>query len=318
MNKAVFHVCVFNITLLVLALCVSNRSEAAQFSLDVAGAYSSNMERESDGEAGFFVFTRFAGQALLPQILNLDSQIGLILEDKHYQGGASAQLGELYVGGFLYRGNIIELSCTGSGTYDRDSLVPEDDFYAAALEPQGVIHLTPTLDLGVAYYVQWRNYADKVELPGTGGMRMEHASMGKHTPADKIKLETRREQTRRTHLGLTWVPRADMLITAAGTYSDNSASVAMERWYAWGGEMELIWELRPTLGVNLLGGVVRQKYPETRNNRADTIKHAGLHANYYLERGELYLGLEWERDSSNIAAETYSVRTITCGTRIYF
>jgi len=318
MNKAVFHACVFNITLLVLALCVSNRSEAAQFSLDLAGAYSSNMEREPGGESGFFALTRFDALASLPSVLRVHSQVGLFLEDKRYQGGDSAQWGELHVGSFLYHSSIIELSCTGSGTYVRESLIPEDDFYAAALEPQVRLHLTPTLDLGVAYYVQWRNYIHKVESRGGGGMRREHESMDMHNPREHAQYETRRECTQRTRLELTWMPRADMLIMTAGSYSDNAASVAMERWYAWRGELGLIWDPSPAFGIHLWGNLTRQEYPETTNRREDTINHAGIRANYYLGHGSFYLEFDWERDSSNIATETYSGRTLTCGTRFYF
>jgi hypothetical protein len=318
MKKAVFHACVFNITLLVLALCVSKRSEAAQFSLDLAGAYSSNMEREPGGESGFFALTRFDAPAFLPSGLHLHSRVGLILEDKRYQGGDSAQWGELYVSSSLYQGSIMELSCTGSGTYVQDSLVPEDDFYAAALEPQVRLYLTSTLDLAVAHYVQWRNYIHKVESRGGGGMRREHESMDMHNPTEQTRYETRHERTQRTRLELTWMPRADILVMTAGSYTDNSASIAMERWYAWGGQMGLIWDLSADFGIHLWGGVTRREYPETTNKRQDTIQHAGMRANYYLKGAELYLGLDWERDSSSFATETYSVRTLTCGTRFYF
>jgi hypothetical protein len=104
----------------------------------------------------------------------------------------------------------------------------------------------------------------------------------------------------------------------AGSYTDNSASIAMERWYAWGGQMGLIWDLSADFGIHLWGGVTRREYPETTNKRQDTIQHAGMRANYYLKGAELYLGLDWERDSSSFATETYSVRTLTCGTRFYF
>jgi hypothetical protein len=318
MSKTAFRLCASILTLLVFALSTTKNAEAALFSFDLSGAYTSNLEREPDGESGFFVLTRFDGLASMQHLLRVPSHIGLILEDRRYSGGNSAQWGEVYIGSALYRRRFIELICSGTGTYVRDGLAPEDDFYAAALQTQAKIYLTPSIDLGVAHYVQWRNYANKVESPRAGATRRDHSSRDMNTLADQTQIKARRERTQRTRLMLTWMPHADIHIMTGGSYSDNTASIAMERWYAWGGEMELFWHLNPAYEVQIWGDMAQQQYPKTRGKRADTISHIGARANYYFKRWGFYLGLEWQHNSSNIAAETYSVRTLTCGTHFYF
>ena len=313
-NKRTFYTLLAAILMFLSALLTS--SEAAQFNLGVSGGYSSNLEREHNGSAGSYVSTSLNGSAAAYAETRMPLHLNLNLEDIRYSAGGSGQHAGIDLESIIWQRGLLQLSIVAAGEYMRNSRIPADDFFGPAAQIRLKLHASPTLDLGMAQYMQWRYYIDAVSQTGQGrgNDTMEHSL---DSAAHNKKLD-RDERTRRSSLFALWQPSADISIAADGGYADNSASISHEEWYAWDGSIQLEWWIDNSWQLQVWGHASRQRYSGENCTRADTISAAGATVSRFTGQWQQFLTLEWERDSSNKADESYIMQALTCGIRYYF
>lgn len=278
------------------------------YSIEVAAGWTNNVDHQPLAQSSGLVITTFNGLWSLAPEKMIPVELNARFSNTRYTKDDSSQHLELDSGFWLWKTDAAELILHGRWQYYHNGRLPADNFHSPSATLMMLARRPPFL-IHLAQDLHWNYFKKSVEIGETETRQQQ---------GQQLASESRHEYNRRSRFGVDVRVTPNFNLSSAISYIDNRASIASERWYAYGVSLGMQWWPQQFWQGQLWWQQQRTYYRETVNQRHDRIDNLTLRIDYHPGAWQYYTQWQWQRNKSPLAAEDYRGQEIICGLIYHF